>query len=211
MTAAERRQQRKDRPKRQAILLAARALFASQGFESTTMQQVVEEAGTSIGNCYFYFDNKRDLYLAVIRGVNEEIARRVDRALQQMETLPEKLAAAVYTGYIAAVRDSETTGRILVGTAHPEIRGEVIRYFTERIRRFLRHHRERWPEIDPSMAAHAWQGGMFHFLEKTLSGEMEEDPQVTGRFLVRWNLRGLGIAEDDIESAITALERLTEV
>ncbi len=196
--------------RRREILSTARRLFARQGFEGTTMQQVVEEAGTSIGNCYFYFENKRALYLAVIRQVNQEIADYVDRALVKMETLPEKLGTAIYAGFIAAVREEETAGQVLVGTANPEIRGEVIRYFTERIRRFLNHHREHWPEIEPAMAAHAWQGGLFHFLEKTLAGELESEPRETGRFLVLWNLRALGISENEIRAAIAALKRLEE-
>lgn len=208
MASGEREEPRGTDRRRRELLSAARSLFARQGFEGTTMQQVVDEAGTSIGNCYFYFENKRELYLAVIREVNEEIAGRVDRALQQMDSLPEKLAAAVYAGFIAAVQESETTGQVLIGTAHPEIRGEVIRYFTDRIRRFLNHHREHWPDISPEYAAHAWQGAMFHFLERTMSGGMEESPEEVGRFLVRWNLRALGVAAEKIESAVDSLDRL---
>lgn len=51
---------------RTRILAAARKLFAQKGYEATTMQQVVREAGTSIGNAYFYFENKEGLVKALV-------------------------------------------------------------------------------------------------------------------------------------------------
>src|SRR2546425_11549934 len=50
----ERTEQRRQ-AMRKRIITAARDLFVRQGYQPTTMQQIVQEAGTSIGNCYFYF------------------------------------------------------------------------------------------------------------------------------------------------------------
>jgi len=55
------------------IINAAEKLFGIQGYDETTMKQIASEAGTSIGNVYFYFSNKEDLILAMIDELCEEM------------------------------------------------------------------------------------------------------------------------------------------
>ena len=42
-------------------------LFRERGYEATTMRAIAKEAGVSVGNAYYYFGSKRDLYLAVVK------------------------------------------------------------------------------------------------------------------------------------------------
>ncbi len=49
---------------RAQILSTALELFCSQGFEATTMRQIAEKAGMSLGAAYYYFRSKDDLVLA---------------------------------------------------------------------------------------------------------------------------------------------------
>jgi AcrR family transcriptional regulator len=51
--------------KRHAIIEAARSLFTTVGYESTTIARVAGEAGVAVGTVYLYFKNKNDLLLAV--------------------------------------------------------------------------------------------------------------------------------------------------
>lgn len=51
--------------KREAILHAARELFATQGYDETTIAQVAQAAGVAVGTVYLYFTNKRALRLEV--------------------------------------------------------------------------------------------------------------------------------------------------
>jgi AcrR family transcriptional regulator len=53
------------RSKRQAIIEAARKIFAMKGYEDTTIAEIAEEAGVAVGTVYLYFDNKRDIYTSV--------------------------------------------------------------------------------------------------------------------------------------------------
>ena len=55
---------------RMRILNAARELFSGQGYQATTLRQVVDRADTSIGNFYFYFTDKE----ALLRALVEEIS-----------------------------------------------------------------------------------------------------------------------------------------
>ena len=53
------------RSKRQAIIEAARNIFAMKGYEDTTIAEIAEEAGVAVGTVYLYFHNKREIYTSV--------------------------------------------------------------------------------------------------------------------------------------------------
>lgn len=59
--------ERLDADKRDAILDAAAAEFAARGFARASYNRIIEHAGVSKGAMYYYFDDKADLYLTVVR------------------------------------------------------------------------------------------------------------------------------------------------
>lgn len=63
------------RDKRQAILHAARELFASHGYDETTIAEIARASGVAVGTVYLYFENKHDLLVDVCVALNEDIAR----------------------------------------------------------------------------------------------------------------------------------------
>lgn len=73
---------------RQRIVAAAVALFAEQGFDATSVNQVVVRAGVAKGALYHHFDSKDDLLYEVYRelvdrqlaGLQAILARRLDPA-----------------------------------------------------------------------------------------------------------------------------------
>ena len=52
------------RSKRQAIIEAARDIFAQKGYEDTTIAEIAEAAGVAVGTVYLYFRNKREIYMS---------------------------------------------------------------------------------------------------------------------------------------------------
>ncbi len=65
---------------RQALLDAARALFGSQGYADTSLEQVVLAAGVTKGALYHHFGGKEQLFGAVFRSVKQELSRVVAAA-----------------------------------------------------------------------------------------------------------------------------------
>ena len=53
------------RSKRQAIIEAARKIFAVKGYEDTTIAEIAEDAGIAVGTVYLYFGNKREVYTSI--------------------------------------------------------------------------------------------------------------------------------------------------
>ena len=69
--------------RRQQILAAARTCFLRNGFHQTSMQDVIKEAGLSVGAVYRYFPSKNDLITELaetviggVAGVLEDLSRR---------------------------------------------------------------------------------------------------------------------------------------
>jgi AcrR family transcriptional regulator len=63
------------RDKRQAILHAARELFASQGYDDTTIAEIARAAGVAVGTVYLYFENKHDILVDVCLMLNSDITQ----------------------------------------------------------------------------------------------------------------------------------------
>ena len=45
---------------------SARELFSRQGYRATSMRQIAEKAGLSVGNLYHHFDNKEEIFQRLI-------------------------------------------------------------------------------------------------------------------------------------------------
>jgi AcrR family transcriptional regulator len=86
---------------RQRIVAAAVALFAEQGFDATSVNQVVARAGVAKGALYHHFDSKDDLLYEVYRELVERqlagLAAIQARQLAPADTLREIVADMVET------------------------------------------------------------------------------------------------------------------
>jgi AcrR family transcriptional regulator len=65
------------RSKREAILEAARELFARKGYEETTIAEIAQAAGVAVGTVYLYFHNKHE----VLTGVSLSLGSSIVEAL----------------------------------------------------------------------------------------------------------------------------------
>lgn len=74
---------------RALILAAAAEEFAREGFEEASINRIIAAAGLSKGGLYYYFDDKEDLYAAVMDDV-------MDRAFAVVADLPRPTDAASY-------------------------------------------------------------------------------------------------------------------
>ncbi|MGE3906193.1 MAG: TetR family transcriptional regulator [Reyranellaceae bacterium] len=64
---------------RRALLKAARELFASQGYQATSIDAVVRRARVTKGALYHHFADKRALFDAVVVALQQEMTATVDR------------------------------------------------------------------------------------------------------------------------------------
>src|SRR3984957_10854335 len=55
-----------DSAKRRQIIEGARAVFLAQGFDAASMGEIARAAGVSKGTLYVYFENKEELFEAIV-------------------------------------------------------------------------------------------------------------------------------------------------
>jgi AcrR family transcriptional regulator len=76
---------------RQRILREAAREFARLGFDQANINLIAEQAGIGKGTIYLYFENKRELFLAMLRSIAQTQLATVRTALAAQGTLAERL------------------------------------------------------------------------------------------------------------------------
>ncbi len=75
---------------RAAILAAAAALFASQGYEATTMQEIATLAEIGLGTVYGYVPSKEEMLRTVLDARRASAVQRSTEALRQISGAVER-------------------------------------------------------------------------------------------------------------------------
>jgi len=75
----------------QRILDAAGQLFADKGFDATSISDITEASGVGRGLLYYYFENKRSLYEAVLQDGAERMFMISERAYTFKGTVLDRL------------------------------------------------------------------------------------------------------------------------
>ncbi|MFM9433912.1 AcrR family transcriptional regulator [Janthinobacterium sp. CG_23.3] len=118
-------ERRKDaRP--QELIAAALDLFVERGFASTRLEDVAKRAGVSKGTLYLYFENKEDLFKAVVR---ENIVQVIGQAEDNLAAASDEASAALLRSilmawweYIGATRLAGITKLIMAESGNfPEL------------------------------------------------------------------------------------------
>jgi AcrR family transcriptional regulator len=73
----KRTQAERSQATREALIEAARALFAERGYAEVGTEEIVRAAGVTRGALYHHFDGKRDLFEAIYERIEAELAQRI--------------------------------------------------------------------------------------------------------------------------------------
>lgn len=84
-------------PKKQQILNAAYDLFINKGYNSSSIQDILDEANVSKGTFYNYFGSKAECLMAIMDSIGSEIRqRRMAAAVGKQTDDPEVLAEQLF-------------------------------------------------------------------------------------------------------------------
>lgn len=73
----KRTQAERSQATREALIEAARGLFAERGYAGVGTEEIVRAAGVTRGALYHHFGGKRDLFEAVYERIEAELAQRI--------------------------------------------------------------------------------------------------------------------------------------
>ncbi len=136
-------------PTRERLLVAARESFANLGFSSTRVADIVELAGTSHGTFYTYFDDKRDVLLALTQeAANAIYGAAVAPLGNGKPKSPREAIRARMTVFFRAYSEWSDVVRTWdhASAIHPEVdelRARIRASIVEQLCRLLARDRER--------------------------------------------------------------------
>lgn len=82
---------------RQKLVDVARQLFARNGLENTTMNDIALASGKGRRTLYTYFKSKEDIYYAVIEGELERLSDKLDEVAEKKIRPQDKIIELIYT------------------------------------------------------------------------------------------------------------------
>jgi len=149
---------------REAILVAAAACFAAQGYAGTTVADVAQAAGVSLGTVYQYFRDRADLVAALVNHAMQVMFERADPTYRVAEG--EDGLHRIILSFITSYTEVAALAGVWEEVTHldeelADLRRSLGRAFTGRVERELRRAAstgEVRTDIDPEMAARALTG-----------------------------------------------------
>lgn len=82
---------------RNKIVDVARLLFAKNGLENTTMNEIATASGKGRRTLYTYFKSKEEIYQAVIEGEMDRLSERMNEVAKNNMEPEDKLVELIYT------------------------------------------------------------------------------------------------------------------
>ena len=79
------------------ILTAASELYLKYGFKKVTMDDISKAIGKSRTSIYYYYKNREEVFQAVLNSLVKEVIFEIGNAVEQQETLEEKIRAFCLT------------------------------------------------------------------------------------------------------------------
>lgn len=132
-----RRERRKARMKA-AILDTAREMFATHGYEGTSIQMIAGKADTGIGTVYAYFMDKDGLLQAVVDAVTMEALEELEKMSPQLSTCRERLFISLEAfGHFLRRNRQVMGGLVSVATRRPEFNQKNIADQRDRFARMI--------------------------------------------------------------------------
>ena len=172
--------------RRQQILEAALKVFSTKGCHTATNKDIAQAAGgISPGLIYWYFKDKEDLLLSIVRE-RAAIFQLADRPEQLMELPPREGLGLIGRAYMSVFRIPGNVAilRILIGEAlrFPEIAEmfyrQAARRFLSFISQYLQHQVElgRLRPHDTTISARSFLG---MFVVNVVTRELMHDPAMS--------------------------------
>ena len=90
---------------RQILIDVARQLFAKNGVERTTMNDIAQASGKGRRTLYTYFSRKEDIYAAVIESALERLSDRLDEVASMKMRPQEKIIELIFT-HLSQIRET---------------------------------------------------------------------------------------------------------
>ncbi|NOY58558.1 MAG: TetR/AcrR family transcriptional regulator [Calditrichaeota bacterium] len=185
------------------ILVAAKKLFVAQGYEKTTVRQIVEEAKTSMGNLYYYFPDKLTILKTICEGFLNILRNQIFN-IKTLSLRPEVgFALDFKIGFITTLEDPKLSKLWLVVRDIPEVHQYSLENKRIRLKTFF-GNRISQKELD--FLAIAIQGINDIFFEQKRDGTLTDNSGKVSNSIIKYSLLLLGYSLEEIKEVIDEVE-----
>lgn len=200
---------KKREERKQSLIEAARVLFAREGYENTTVKAIVEEAGTSVGNFYFYFQTKDEILFTVAKKVNETVFTDMDKIWKREYSAHLNAAIYIYAFTSHWYKNLEIARVLIQGQIETGTRLRLLSMHSEKLIEMTSHDDSLIKKFPLDILIAAWQGLWLGVLEMFL-----QDP---GKFstenwidkIIELSLLATGLTEPELSDTINQLNNVT--
>ena len=119
---------------RQRIMSEAASEFARLGFDQANINTIAEQAGIGKGTIYLYFENKRELFLAMLRHIAQEQLTVIRAALATDGTLNQRFER-LFQAFAHLAEEQSDTFNVYMSALYG-----VNRAFQEEATKLLRNY-----------------------------------------------------------------------
>lgn len=88
------------RKKRQEIMRASVNLFASNGYENTSVQLIADHLGINVASLYYYFKNKESILFEFLESAMIAVIQQTREAVAEAGNLPDERLAAFVRAHV---------------------------------------------------------------------------------------------------------------
>lgn len=192
-------QEKKD-AKRSQLLNIALQLFSEKGFQNTTIQNICEAAGVSVGSVYFYFSNKESIYEAVYQMITEEYENRVENALRGLSDIRDIIIKLIEVAVRYSVPNFDKSRFFLMNSSLNDLktkRDNALKATVPFIQRLLDEAvtKGELDSINTEMAAVSFIYGTYQMLRYWNLHEKPISTDEMIQFLYNYHTKGLGLAQ----------------
>lgn len=180
---------------RSAILDAACAVFAEQGYDGASIRDVIRRTGLASGTFYNYFPDKESVFHAVIEERTRELRARL-RSVRQKETELDAVVREGFRVYFSFIVEDRPLFELLrrnAGTVHalvdtPALESGIAELFEDLRALALRGDLPPMIDLDYLSAA---MGGVAFELGIRMIEQAEPDVERTAQFATELFLGGM--------------------
>ena len=189
---------RRKSARRAEILAAAREVFLAQPYEQASIGQIAERAGCVVGTIYGYFENKRDLFDAVLTDFYDALIADIEPKFALLEGTADRLRYLV-ARHLQITLDEASWLRVFAREAMDDSGyfGSKLHQLNRRYTQFLMRtisdgmaRGELRADLDLQLARDFVFGGMEHWVRNTVGRGRPGDAAQAAREITRMMLDG---------------------
>ncbi len=199
------------------ILSSARKLFLENGYSKTTLKDIVKDANTSIGNCYFYYKNKETILAEIIKKDSEKGDLKVANLIKKykINNLIKRISTIIYVHSLDILTNKDVIQLYLMGASFPAIRKitsekiknhiiELNKFKDESHKRIFNNEFIEIVDIFPTLYKSIFIG----LAEGFYLGEFDRSVDNMLEVMVKWVLMSLNITKEEIEENLVFLKSI---